>query len=87
MLSPISMSVDNYFDRSDYDKIFIKEQILKAENPEKTMENWLACVAKSNNHVYDEWVNSGFFVIERKDIKIDTKQETFEILSKHFRLI
>ena len=86
MLSPLSLSVENYFDRKDPDKIFIKEQILKAKNPEKTMENWLACVAKSNSEIYDKWVNSGFFTIERKNAITDTRQETLEIISKHFGL-
>jgi cytidylate kinase len=86
MLSPLSMSVENYFERNDSDKIFIKEQILKAENPEKTMGNWLACVAKSNSEIYNNSINSGFFTVERKDAKMDTIQETFEILSKHFGL-
>ena len=84
MLSPLSLSVGSYFDRSDPDKICIKEQISKAENPEKTMENWLACVAKTNSHIYNEWVNSGFFSIVREDAAADTKQEMFKTLSKHF---
>jgi len=88
MLSPQSMSVENYFDRDDLDKVFIKEQIMKAENPEKTMENYLACMAKVNSkEFYDEWANSGFFTLLRKDTKNDTRQKTLEILSRHFDLL
>jgi adenylate kinase family enzyme len=88
MLSPQSMSVENYFDREDLDKIFIKEQIMKAENPEKSMKNYLACMAQVNSkEFYDYWYNSGFFILERKDTENDTRKETFEVLSRHFELV
>ena len=87
MLSPQSMSVEHFFDRSDSDKKFIKEQIMKADNPEKTMENYLAGIAKINSQEnYDKWANSGFFTLVRKDTKNDTRLETLEILEKHFGL-
>ena len=88
MLSPQWMSVEHFFDRDDADKKFLKEQIMKAENPEKTMANFLACMAKINGQQYhDEFKNSGFFVLERKDAVTDTREETMEILAKHFGLI
>ena len=87
MLSPQSMSVEHFFDRGDSDKKFIKEQIMKADNPEKTMENYLAGIAKINSQEnYDKWANSGFFTLVRKDTKNDTRLETLEILEKHFGL-
>ena len=87
MLSPLSMSVEHFFNRDDEDKKFLKEQIMKAENPEKTMANFLACIAKINGRqYYDEFINSGFFTLERKDAITDTKSETLEILAKHFGL-
>ena len=87
MLSPESMSVDHFFDRDDPDKRFIKEQIMCSDNPEKTMANFLACMAKINSKEnYDKWANSGFFTVVRQDALTDTKQETLEILAKHFRL-
>ena len=86
MLSPQSMSVQNFFDRNDSDKKFIKEQILKSENPKKTMENYLAGIAKINSREnYDKWLNSGFFTIVRENIEIDTKLETLNKLAKHFK--
>ena len=87
MLSPQAMSVEKFFDRDDPDKAFIKEQIMKAKDPEKTMENYKACIAivNSNEH-YDEYANSGFFTIVRTDANIDTKAETLEILANHFNL-
>lgn len=87
MLSPQSMSIKYFFDRSDLDKVFIKEQIMKSDNPDKTMENFLACMAECNSiEVYDNFLNSGFFTIVREDNPKDTKEETLEILARHFEL-
>jgi hypothetical protein len=87
MLSPQSMSVEHFFDRDDPDKVFIKQQIMQAVNPEKTMENYRACIARTNSKEhYDEMANSGFFTIVRKDTITDTKSETLGILAKHFGL-
>lgn len=85
MLSPQSMSVDYFFERDDEDKKFFKEQIMKAENPEKTMANFRECIARINSKEnYDKLANSGFFTIVRKDVATDTKLETLNILAKHF---
>lgn len=87
MLSPQSMSVEHFFDRDDPDKVFIKEQILKADDPEKTMANFLACMAKINSQEkYDKWAASGFFTIVRTDATTDTRLETLETLARHFGL-
>ena len=87
MLSPQSMSVEHFFDREDAEKKFLKEEIAKTDNPEKTMANFLACMAKINDReAYDKWANSGFFTTVREDTTVDTKQETMEVLAKHFRL-
>ncbi|MBP2114051.1 hypothetical protein MKX42_28100 [Paenibacillus sp. FSL R7-0204] len=87
MLSPQSMSVEHFFDRDDSDKMFIKEQIMKADHPEKTMANYLACMAKMNSKEhYDQWANSGLFTIVRKDTTTDTKLEVLEVLANHFGL-
>lgn len=87
MLSPQSMSVEHFFDRDDPDKAFIREQIMKAANPKKTMENYRAVIARINSKEnYDKLANSGFFTMVRKDTLTDTKAETLEILAKHFGL-
>lgn len=87
MLSPQTMSVEHFFDRDDPDKVFIKQQIMKADDPEKTMENFRTCIARINSKEhYDDLANSGFFTIVRKDNLIDTKLKTLEILAKHFGL-
>jgi len=52
-----------------------------------TKENYLACMAKVNSReFYDTWADSGFFTLVRKDTKNDTRQETLEILARHFEL-
>jgi len=87
MLTHPSISVGNFFNRND-DKPFFLEHINKSKNPEKTMSNFLACMERVNNRqYYNEFKDTGFFTIERKDTQTDTKQETLEILAKHFGLI
>jgi hypothetical protein len=87
MLSPQSMSVEHFFDRDDQDKSFLMAQIMEAENPQKTLENFRSCMAKVNSQdVYDEFANSGFFTIVRENAEIDTKKEVVEILAEHFGL-
>jgi len=87
MLSPQSLSVEHFFDRDDPDKVFLKEQIMKSDHPEKTMTNFLSCMARVNSKEnYDAWANSGFFTVVRKDATTDTRKETLEIIAKHFGL-
>ena len=87
MLCLPSMTVENFFDRDDRDKALTKERIMKTENPEKTMRNFLAGIAKYSQVIYDEFSGSGFFTLMREDAVTDTKAETLEILAKHFGLI
>jgi len=87
MLSPQSMAVENFFNRDDSDKVFIKEQIMKADDPEKTMENYLNGIAKTNSKEhYDDLANSGFFTIIRENISDDMRSEVLKTLSVHFGL-
>jgi hypothetical protein len=87
MLSPQIMSVENFFDRDDDDKAFVKEQIMQAEDPEKTMKNYKACIARVNSKEnYDNYAKSGFFTLVRTDSDRDTKAETLDILATHFGL-
>ncbi|MBE5968468.1 MAG: GNAT family N-acetyltransferase [Lachnospiraceae bacterium] len=87
MLSPQEMSVEKFFDRDDPDKIFIREQIMQSKFPQKTMENFKACLAKVNSKEnYDQYARSGFFTLVRTDAVKDTKDEVLRILSNHFGL-
>lgn len=87
MLSPQEMSVEKFFDRDDPDKVFIREQIMQSKSPQKTMENFKACLAKVNSkETYDQYARSGFFTLVRADTDKDTKDEILKILSNHFGL-
>lgn len=85
MLSPQSMSVDRFFDREDPDKQFLLSEIQKAENPQKTLNNFRECIARVNSKkYYDEFMKSSFFTIVRKDCGLDTREDTLKALGKHF---
>jgi len=87
MLSPQSMSVERFFDRSDPEKLFILSQIEASENPEKTMANYKAGLALINSRKhYDELAGSGFFTIVREDNGLDTREEVCDRLAEHFGL-
>jgi len=87
MLSPQAMSVDHFFERDDEDKIFIKEQIKKAKDPEKTMQNFRACLASINSkEEYEKYLQSGFFTLIREDAEKDTRKEVLDQLARHFGL-
>ena len=85
MVAPQSTSVERFFDRSDPDKQFPLSVIDAAEDPEKTMANFRACMAKINSREkYDMFANSGFFTLVRDDDR--TPEESLSILEKHFKL-
>ncbi|MBD5135919.1 MAG: hypothetical protein HDT39_08160 [Lachnospiraceae bacterium] len=85
MLAPQSISIERFFDREDKEKQFILEQIQKAVNPEKTMQNYKECLAKVNSaEKYHAFENSGFFTLVRNDER--TLEQTLEILEEHFNL-
>ncbi len=87
MLSPQSMSVERFFDRSDPDKQFLLGEIDKCPDPQKTMANFRACLERVNSpEVYRKMQESGFFVYERTQCERDTREEVLEILSRHFKL-
>lgn len=87
MLSPESMSVDRFFDREDEEKQFLLSEIKRCPNPKETIENFKECIARVNSRkYYDQFKNSGFFIIERDNAEIDTRAENLERLAKHFEL-
>ena len=88
MLSPQSLSVDRFFDREDPDKQFLLRVIESCENSEAVMENYRQGLARINSQKhYDEYANSGFFTLVRKDDGIDTKEAVCDAIAKHFGLI
>lgn len=88
MLSPQSMSVDRFFDRSDPEKQFILSVINSCENPEVVMENYKRGLALINSKKhYDEYADSGFFTVVRQDDGTDTREAVCDTIAKHFGLI
>lgn len=88
MLSPQSMSVERFFERSDPEKQFILSVIDSCDDSEKVMENYKKGLALINSQEhYDEYANSGFFTVVREDNGKDTREYVCELLAKHFGLI
>lgn len=87
MLSPQSMSVERFFDRSDPEKQFILSVIESCDNPDEVMENYKKGLARINSKAhYDVFANSGFFTVIREDDGRDTKEEVCKVIAKHFGL-
>lgn len=88
MLSPQSMSVERFFDRSDPEKQFLLSVIDSCDDSETVMENYKKGLALINSQEhYDEYANSGFFTLVREDDGKDTREYVCELLAKHFELI
>lgn len=88
MLSPQSMSVERFFDRSDPDKQFILNVIESCDNSEAVMDNYKRGLALINGQKhYDEYANSGFFIVVRQDNGKDTREEVCDVIARHFGLI
>ena len=87
MLSPQSMSVERFFDRSDPEKQFLLHVIESCENSEAVMENYRQGLARINSpEHYAEYANSGFFTVVRQDSSEDTREAVCNIIAKHFAL-
>lgn len=88
MLSPQSMSVDRFFDRSDPEKQFILSVIDSCENHEAVMENYRRGLARINSQAhYDEYAGSGFFTVVREANGLDTREEVCDRIARHFGLM
>jgi hypothetical protein len=87
MLSPQSMSVDRFFDRSDPEKLFILDVINSCEDPAAVMENYRKGLELINSRKhYDEYAQSGFFTVVREDSGKDTREEVCDKIARHFGL-
>lgn len=87
MLSPQSMSVERFFDRSDPDKQFLLSVIDSCENSEAVMQNYRRGLALINSQKhYDEYAQSGFFTVVREADGRDTREEVCDLIARHFRL-
>ena len=87
MLSPQSMSVDRFFDRSDPDKQFLLSVIDSCPDRDAVMANYRQGLMRINSQThYDEYANSGFFTVVREDTTADTRPQTLLTLARHFGL-
>ena len=87
MLSPQSMSVERFFDRSDPDKQFLLQVIDSCDDPAAVMENYRRGLARINSREhYEEYANSGFFTVVREDADTDTRQTVCDTIAAHFGL-
>ena len=85
LLAPPSLSVERFFQREDPEKQFILKQIQQAADPEKTMENYRACLAAINSpEAYRSWEEAGFFILVRSEAHMP--QQTLAALEEHFGL-
>ena len=88
MLSPQSMSVERFFDRSDPEKVFLLKVIESCDNAEAVLENYKRGLALINSRKhYDEFADSGFFTVVRQDTSKDTREEVCDLIAKHFGLL
>ena len=88
MLSPQSMSVERFFDRSDPEKQFLLNVIDSCDDPAAVMENYRQGLARINSKEhYDEYANSGFFTVMREDNGLDTREQVCDMIAKHFGLV
>ena len=88
MLSPQSMSVERFFDRSDPEKQFLLNVIDSCDDPAAVMENYRQGLARINSKKhYDEYANSGFFTVVREDNGTDTREQVCDMIVKHFGLM
>lgn len=88
MLSPQSMSVDRFFDRSDPDKQFLLRVIESCPDSAAVMENYRLGLERINSRAhYDEYANSGFFTVVREDDGRDTREAVCDAIAKHFGLM
>ena len=88
MLSPLSLSVDRFFDRNDPDKQFLLGVIDSCDDAPAVMENYRRGLARINSREhYDEYANSGFFTVVREDNDVDTRDQVCDTIAKHFGLM
>ena len=87
MLSPQSMSVERFFDRSDPEKQYILSVIESCDDPAAVMENYKKGLQLINSkEVYDTFAESGFFTLVRQEGDGDTREEVCLKLARHFGL-
>lgn len=81
MVTDPDVSVNRFFERPDKEKQFLYRLLLEEENVEFAMENFKNCLRRINSkESYDEFIKSGFNVIERDDNR--TIEETLALVEE-----
>ncbi|MBQ8642008.1 MAG: hypothetical protein IJ480_07285 [Clostridia bacterium] len=87
MLSPQSLSVERFFDRSDPEKQMMLSVLDSLPDPAAAHANWRDCLRRVNSpEVYNAWLESGFYTIIREDDGKDTREAVLAKLAAHFGL-
>lgn len=85
MLADPDISVSRFFDRTDKEKQFLYQLLLKEENPDKALDNFKECLKRINSEKnYNHFLNSGFHVILKDEAR--TIEESLSLAEKIFRL-
>lgn len=85
MLADPEISVNRFFDRSDREKQFLYQLLLKEPDPPAAMENFRECLRRINSKArYDACCNAGFQVVFRDDHR--TVEETQVLVEQVFGL-
>ena len=86
MLCDPAVSVGRFFDRPDAEKQFLYQRMLESADPQATLANYRAILARVNSpENYRRFEDSGFFALKRDDAR--APEETLAILERHFGLL
>ena len=85
MVTDPEVSVNRFFERSDKEKQYLYQLLLKEKNVEEALDNFKECLKRINNEKsFNRFINSGFNYIERDDKR--SIDDTLEIVEKYFKL-
>lgn len=86
MLSSQTLAVDQFFEREDSEKVFLKEQIQNGPTPDKTMTNFKLGLEEIYRRLMKRFTNSGCFTLYRETVSQESKEEITRKLAEHFKL-
>lgn len=85
MLADPQISVSRFFDRSDSEKQFLYQLLLKEKNPDAAIANFRACLEKVNSQEnYDKFLHSGFQVLLKDESR--SIEETMQVVESYLKL-
>lgn len=86
MVSTPEIATNHFFNRPDTEKQFLLDVISKMKNPEEALRKYKDTISFINRQErIDEFINSGYYVIKRKDIDEDIN-EKLKLVETHFKL-